>query len=118
MNVNFDLKWLVERYSYNILIEVITIEYNELSLTEKYNIMKEMIVYFRKRKFLNVPKEHLYKIFKRQVLEYYKALHLPNWCSSMMMYQIKRYITTYHREHPHTGKITQNIFTKEDEIFI
>ena len=112
-NVNFDLKKLVDKYSYNILTEVITHEYNQLSLCEKYDVMREMLLHFKKKIFLNVPNEKLYTIFSEQVSNYYKALFLPTWCSNMMMYQLKKYLHIYHRKHPHTGKITRNIFTKE-----
>jgi len=112
-NVNFDLKQLVERYSYNILLDVITQDYNHLSLCNKYEIMREMLLFFRKRIFLNVSLDKLYNRFHTQVLEYYKALFLPSWCSRMIMFQIKQHLNKYHRKHPNTGKITRNIFTKE-----
>jgi len=115
-NVNFDLGRLIERYSYNILIEVITHDYNGLCLSAKYCIMRDMLIYFKKRIFLNVSNENLYKLFHKQVLDYYKATYLPTWCSHMMMYQIKRYISVYHKKHPNMGKTTRNIFT--DEIIV
>ena len=113
LNVNFDLNKLVERYSYNMLVEVITRRFYELRLSEKYNIMRDMLLYFKKRVFLNRPNEQLYTIFCKQVLEYYKATYLPTWCSNMMMYQLKRYFTTYHKKHPSMGKMTISMFTNE-----
>ena len=112
-NVNFNLKELVKRYSYNILLEVITYDYNHMSLCNKYEIMRDMLIHFKKRIFLNVSVDKLYDIFRTQVLDYYKALFLPSWCSRMMMFQLKHNLNTYHKKHPNTGKITRNIFTKE-----
>ena len=112
-NVNFDLKQLIERYSYNILLEVITYDYNQLILCTKYEIMREMLIHFKKRIFLNVAMDKLYNTFHTQVLDYYKALFLPSWCSRMMMFQLKQYLNKYHMKHPNTGKITRNMFTKE-----
>ena len=112
-NVNFDLKQLVERYSYNILLEVITYDYNHMCVCNKYEIMRDMLLHFKKRIFLNVDMDKLYGIFHTQVLDYYKALFLPSWCSRMMMFQLKQYLNNYHKKHPNIGKITRNIFTKE-----
>jgi len=113
MNVNFDLNKLVERHSYNILVEVITQQFYGLRLSEKYNIMRDMLLYFKKRIFLNRPNEELYSIFGKQVLDYYKATYLPAWCSNVMMYQLKTHFANYHRQHPRMGKLTTSMFTNE-----
>ena len=50
--VNFDLNKFVDKYSYNILIDVITDGYKKLSTIQKYEIMCEMFIYYKKVIFL------------------------------------------------------------------
>jgi hypothetical protein len=113
LNVNFDVTRLIEKYSYNILIEIITDDYNRLTLSSKYSIMRDMFITLKKRIFLNIPNERLYQLFHKQVLDYYKATYLPPWCSRLILYQLKRYIIVYHKKNPNMGKTIRNVFTNE-----
>jgi hypothetical protein len=104
MNVNFNLTRMIEKYEFNILNDVIAYDYKEMSLSDKYAIMREMLIYFKKRIYLNVPIEKLYSVFNKHVLEYYKAAYLPSWCSGMILLQLKKQMIAYHKKHPNSGK--------------
>jgi len=82
-------------------------------MLKKYELMIDMMIYYKKKIFLNVPKEKLFEIFHKQVLEYYKSLYLPDWCSKLIIYQLKNYMNDYHKIHPHFGKIKINTFTNK-----
>ena len=110
-NVNFDLIRFVDRFSYNIKLDIMNEDYCNLSLNEKYTVMNEMCIYFKKFIFLNVSNDILYNIFKVNVKDYYKASHMPSWISKIMFTQIKKCIMYYHKTHPNIGKIQFNIFT-------
>jgi hypothetical protein len=110
-SVNFDLNKFVEKYSYNIQLEIVTTGFKKLRLYKKHELMREMLGYYKKKVFLNVCDEKLYAIFHKQVLEFYKSLYMPDWCARLIVYQIKTYLHDYHKMHPDFGKLSYNIFT-------
>lgn len=109
--VNFDLDKFIDKYSYNILLDVISAGYNKMSIHSKYELMRDMFIYYKKKVFLNVPLDKLYQIFHKQVFEYYKSLNMPDWCARLIVFQLREYINTYHKTHPNIGKVKINIFT-------
>ena len=112
-SVGFNLDKFVDKYSYNIQLDVITAGFKKLPIAQKYMAMREMCIYYKKRIFLNVPDKKLYEIFHKQVLEYYKTLYMPDWCAKLIVYQLKTYLNDYHKRHPNIGKMKLNIFTNE-----
>jgi hypothetical protein len=109
--VNFNLDKFIDKYSYNILLDVISAGYNKLSIHCKHELMRDMFIYYKKKVFLNVPLDKLYQIFNKQVFEYYKSLNMPDWCARLIVFQLREYINTYHKTHPNIGKVKVNIFT-------
>lgn len=109
--VGFNLDKFVDKYSYNIQLDVITYGFKKLSIDKKYKVMREMCIYYKKKVFLNVPDKKLYEIFHKQVLEFYKSLYLPDWCAKLIVYQLKTYLHDYHKMHPNIGKLSFNVFT-------
>ena len=110
-SVGFNLDKFIDKYSYNIQLDVITAGFKKLTIHKKYEVMREMCIYYKKRVFLNVPNEKLYAIFYKQVLEFYKSLYMPDWCAKLIVYQIKTYLHDYHKTHPNIGKLSFNVFT-------
>ena len=110
-SVDFNLDKFLEKYSYNILLDVITAGYKKLSTASKYELMRDMFIYYKRKIFLNVPFDKLYEIFHKQVFEYYKSLNMPEWCAKLIVFKLKDYIHKYHKMHPDIGKINVNIFT-------
>ena len=112
-SVNFNLDKFVDKYSYNILLDVISAGYNKMSILRKYELMRDMFIYYKKKVFLNVPYDKLYAIFHKQVFEYYKSLNMPDWCARLIVFQLREYINTYHKTHPNIGKVKLNVFTNK-----
>ena len=112
-HVNFDIDKFMDKNSYNIKLFILNDEYNKISLSSKYHIMKKMIIQCKKRVFLNVSNDILFDIFKEQVKEYFKSLYMPSWCEKMMIIQIKQQLHHYHMYHPNFGKMDYNIFTNK-----
>ena len=112
-SVGFNLDKFIDKYSYNIQLDVITYGFKKLPMAQKYRMMRDMFIYYKKSIFLNVPDEKLYEIFHKQVLEYYKSLYMPDWCAKLIVYQLKTYLNDYHKKHPNIGKMKINIFTND-----
>jgi len=110
-SVGFNLDKFIDKYSYNIQLDVITNGFKKLPTYKKYDIMRNMCTYYKKKIFLNVPDAKLYSIFYKQVLEYYKSLYMPDWCAKLLVYQLKTCLNDYHKAHPHFGKLSYNVFT-------
>jgi len=110
-SVNFNLDKFIDKYSYNILLDVISAGYNKMPILCKYDLMRDMFIYYKKIVFLNVPCDKLYEIFHKQVFEYYKSLNMPDWCARLIVFQLREYIQTYHKMHPNIGKVKKNMFT-------
>ena len=112
-SVGFDLNKLIDKFSYNIQVDLINDGFKKLSKHRKYEYMRDMMVYYKKKVFLNVQEDKLYEIFHKQVLEYYKSLYTPDWCARLIVYQLRTHLDAYHRKHPHFGKLNYNIFSNE-----
>ena len=109
-NMNFDIDKFIDRHSYNIKLYILNEAYFTMPINEKYKIMQDMFIKLKKKIFLNISNEKLFDIFKHQVKEYFKVLHMPSWCSKVMLYQIKQNIQCYHKHYPNTGKKINTIF--------